>query len=116
MKLTFPDYEDVRSGVKYLECTRCSGRVSIRFDGNVEVILQDGISGGWMSKAMKENRLRAVRREVIGKRERDHVFTPHLVPNVNGELTGTWKEAKGYAGSKGLNTSSYDRLMRKEGK
>lgn len=37
-----------------------------------------------------------------------------LTPNVDGERTGTWAEAKKLARSKGKDTSTYDPMVRKE--
>lgn len=37
-----------------------------------------------------------------------------LAPNVDGERTGTWAEAKKLARSKGKDTSTYDSMVRKE--
>ena len=37
-----------------------------------------------------------------------------LTPNVAGEQVESWREAQSVAASKGLNTSSYDTLVRRE--
>lgn len=37
-----------------------------------------------------------------------------LAPNVEGERTDTWSEAKGLAASKGKDVASYDAMIRKE--
>jgi predicted nucleic acid-binding Zn ribbon protein len=95
IRLSFVDYESVKMGVKSLECSACQGKVIIQFNpGDVSFVLKDGESGGFVSKAMKENKYRARHREVMAKRERDHVFKTKLIPNYNGMETGTWKEAR----------------------
>lgn len=127
VRLSFSDYEAVRQGTKSLECSACHGGVSLKFDpGDVKFILKDGESGGWISKAMRENKYRANRQGVMERRQRDHAPNPKLVPNFAGEQTGTWAEAKRAAYDKAYtetqNTtaateaaSTYDSLVRKEG-
>lgn len=95
IRLSFEQYEQVRSGVKVLECTSCQGKVALMFDpGNVTFVLKDGESGGWTSKAQKENQYRAKRQRVMEKRQRDHAPKTKLVPNFAGGLTSSWKEAQ----------------------
>lgn len=74
---------------------------------------------GWESKngriaaqmAMKNRRLdhaqQAWKHDAPGVR---------LAPNVDGEQTDTWADAKKLAASKGKNASSYDAMARKEAK
>jgi hypothetical protein len=99
MRLSFSDYDDVRNGEKNLLCNSCEGgKCQIVFDpSSVQFVLKDGESGGWASKAMKENSYRARHREHMARRERDHVFKPKLQPNFRGVETGTWKDAKEFA-------------------
>jgi len=94
-RLSFATYDEVLAGIQVLPCPKCAQDMTIGFDpGNVTFVLKDGPSGGWASKGLKENRYRAARREVMGKRQKDHVFTSHLQPNYKGEETGTWREAQ----------------------
>lgn len=127
IRLSFSDYDAVKLGVKTLECTSCQGRVVLDFaPGEVSFILRDGVSGGWASKANRENQYRARHRQVMAKRERDHVAPHPLVPNFAGDLTGTWKEAQSTAYSTAYEetrdsaaakaaSSTYDALVKQEG-
>lgn len=100
LRLSFTDYDAIKSGVSNLVCNTCSGPCALLFDpSSVQFILKDGESGGWQSKAIKENAFRARRREVMAQRERDHVFKPRLQPNYEGLETGTWKDAQEVARS-----------------
>lgn len=118
IRLSFVDYESVKLGVKSLECGECHGTVRIEFNpGEVTFVLKDGEHGGWHSKAIKENKYRAHRREVMTKRERDHVFKTKLVPNFGGVETGTWRDAREEARKEGgsVAAASYDHLVKEHG-
>ena len=115
IRLTFAEYEDVCKGFKELECVDCQGKVSLQFNpGAVSFVLKDGESGGWASKALKENKYRAIRRRVMARREKDHVFKSRLIPNYMGQETGTWKDAQEEARKDGGNiaASTYDPLVK----
>lgn len=95
IRLSFDQYDQVKSGAKMLECTACKGKVSLVFDpGDVTFILKDGESGGWTSKAQKENKYRAKHQRVMEKRQRDHAPRTKLVPNFAGGLAPSWKDAQ----------------------
>lgn len=94
-RLTFSDYDAVRAGTVQMPCQACQAALQLVFNpGAVSFIMKDGESGGWTSKALRENKYRMARREVMAKRERDHVFKNKLQPNYRGEETGTWREAQ----------------------
>jgi hypothetical protein len=117
IRLSFVNYESVKLGVKTLECSECHGKVALVFNpGDVTFVLKDGESGGWQSKAIKENKYRVRRREVMAQRERDHVFKTKLIPNHGGVETGTWKEAREEARREGgtASAATYDSLVTKE--
>ena len=98
LKLSFMDYDSVKLGTKLLECAVCQGSVGLVFDpGDVKFVLKDGESGGWASKANKENQYRAKRHAVMGKRQADHAPKTKLRPNFAGQETGTWKDARSEA-------------------
>jgi len=100
LRLSFSTYDDIQKGSKQLVCTQCEGACKILFDpSTVQFIMRDGESGGWQSKCIKENAYRARRREIMARRERDHVFKPQLQANYQGIETGTWKEAQEFARS-----------------
>jgi hypothetical protein len=112
VRLSFSEYDLVKGG-QTLACphTGCEGKASIVFNpGEVAFVLKDGESGGWVSKAGKENAYRATRRKVMAQRERDHVFKSRLQPNFGGELTGTWQEARDAAYE-----NTYDRIKQEHG-
>ena len=93
--MTFVEYDGVMSGTITIQCPKCRTNLEIGFSpGSVSFVLRDGPSGGWASKAIKENRYRASRHRIIGQRQKDHVFTPTLQPNYMGEETGTWRNAQ----------------------
>ena len=82
IRLSFTDYDAVKLGVKLLECSTCQGKVSLDFDpGEVSFVLKDGESGGWASKANKENAYRAKRYAYMGKRQDAHAPKTRLLPN-----------------------------------
>lgn len=118
VRLSFAEYDEVRAGKRSLSCS-CGSPSHIEFSpGSVGFVLKDGESGGWMSKATKENGYRAKRAATMAKRENDHVFKPKLVPNYQGEETGTWKEAQEVARSKApggdISAATYEPLVTRE--
>jgi hypothetical protein len=92
-KLSFQQYDEVTSGAVTLNC-HCGGQRALVFEPSVSFVLKDGESGGWVSKATKENRYRAQRRQLMGRRERDHAAPKKLVPNHNGQVVSSWAEAR----------------------
>jgi predicted nucleic acid-binding Zn ribbon protein len=69
LRLSYADYDAVKSGASTLVCNSCAGSCAILFDpSSVQFVLKDGESGGWQSKAIKENRYRANHREVMARR------------------------------------------------
>jgi len=110
IRLSFSEYDEVKAGTRPLAC-ECGGVVTLEFNpGEVAFVLKDGESGGWASKAGKENKFRSARRRVMERREKDHVFKTRLVPNHGGQLTETWKDAKDVAYE-----STYDRIKQEHG-
>lgn len=93
-RLSFAEYDQVKAGERVLPCD-CGQNADLVFNpGAVSFVLKDGESGGWTSKAGKENAYRKKRAVEMAQREKDHVFKSRLCPNFNGEETGTWKEAQ----------------------
>lgn len=96
-RLTFAEYDEVKAGKAAIDCgdESCEGQVEIVFNpGDVAFVLKDGESGGWVSKAGKENAYREKHNKVVSRRQRDHAPRTQLQPNYNGQLTGSWKGAK----------------------
>jgi hypothetical protein len=113
VRLSFAEYDGVKAGTKTLTCphAECEGTATIEFNpGEVAFVLKDGESGGWVSKAGKENKFRSARRREMERRERDHVFKSRLQPNYGGQLTDSWKEAKEAAYE-----ATYDKIKQEHG-
>jgi hypothetical protein len=114
--MSFLDYESVKLGVKTLECSACQGKVGLVFNpGEVAFVMKDGESGGWTSKAGKENSYRARRNKILDQKTKDHVFKTKLIPNYGGQQTDGWREAQESARKDGKDTATYDPLIRREG-
>lgn len=110
-RLSFRDYDSVVDGSVVLDCA-CGGRFELVFDPSaVSFVLKDGESGGWVSKAVRENKYRVRRRAEMGRREREHVKPNRLVPNYQGEVAETWADAKDRAYQ-----STYQRISREHGR
>lgn len=99
-RLSFAEYDQVKSG--QLQVTDSEGApLELVFDpSGATFVLKDGPSGGWASKALKENKYRRGRSQVMARREQDHVFKNRLVPNFEGQEAPSWKEAQEEARSK----------------
>lgn len=111
IKLTFADYDSISSGNKSLICASCHGSLLLKFNpGKVDFILSDGPSGGWISKSSRENAYRVNRRQVMTKREQDHVQPKRLVPNFQGQITSNWVEARDLA-----HQSTYEKVKSAQG-
>jgi hypothetical protein len=120
-KLSFAEYDLMSSGEFSLACSCNEGFLSIEFNpGDVKFTLKDGPSGGWASKALKENKYRARRGEIMAQREKDHVFKSKLVPNYQGQEANSWKDVQDHVrsekkGAEGeLAASTYESLVKKE--
>ena len=109
-KLSFHQYDEVRTGGVALVCS-CGANPELVFDPSaVSFVLKDGEAGGWISKAAKENKYRAARRQTMSQRQRDHVRPNRLVPNYNGQVAQSWEEAKDAA-----YRSTYERVSKEHG-
>lgn len=109
-KLSFQQYDALKSGTEKLAC-ECGGQATLVFDPSaVSFVLKDGESGGWVSKAGKENAYRAKRRNVMAQKERDHVRPTRLQPNFQGKPAASWSDAKDAAYQ-----STYDKVKREHG-
>ena len=116
-RLSFTEYDQAKQGLVALPCPKCTCQMVLGFSpGTIGLVLKDGPSGGWASKAIRENNYRKTRRVEMTRRERDHVFKSKLVPNYKGEETGTWKEAREAARSEmgGAVAETYNPLVSRE--
>jgi hypothetical protein len=110
-RLTFAEYDEAKDGKRDVTCPHCGGWASIVFDpGNVTFVLKDGASGGFATKAGKENAFRRKHNAVMDRRQRDHAPRTTLQPNFGGGLTGNWKTAKDAAYE-----ATYDKVKQDHG-
>ena len=115
-RLKFDEYEAVRSGEQKVT-SEDGTELELVFDpGDVGFVLKDGVSGGWATKAGRENKYRRERSSQMAQREKDHVFKSKLVPNYNGQEAGSWREVQEHVRStKGTASArTYDPLVTKE--
>ena len=115
-RLSFAEYDSIKSGEMKLVDGDDNELLLIFNPGDVKFILKDGESGGWASKALKENKFRQEHRQVMARRERDHAPKTRLVPNFGGKLAHTWADVRDHVmTTKGAaSASTYDRLVKKE--
>ncbi len=115
-RLTFAEYDSIKSGSMKLVDEADNELVPVFSPGDVQFILKDGESGGWASKAMKENHYRREHRQVMARREKDHAPKTRLIPNFGGKLAHTWADVRDHVQTtKGsAAASTYDRLVAKE--
>lgn len=114
-RLRFAEYELIRSGDFRME--EAGEPLELVFNpAGASFVLKDGPSGGWMSKANRENGYRSARGVEMARREKEHVFKSRLVPNYKGQEAESWREAREEARKEsGLAAAStYDRHVRKE--
>lgn len=69
---------------------------------------------GWPGKNIRIQGQMTQKNRRLDAKSRDLPVGQRLVPNVDGEETESWAEAKKLAASKGKETSSYDRQVRQE--
>ena len=99
-KLTFQEYDQIKAGT--LKVTDEEGvPLELVFSpGAATFVLKDGPSGGWASKALKENRYRQGHTQNMRQREKDHVFKTKLIPNLNGSEAHSWADVQDEVRSK----------------
>jgi hypothetical protein len=115
-RLSIADYESVKAGEKTL-LDENDNALELIFDpGSIGFVLKDGISGGWMSKAYKENAYRRHRYVEMGQKQKDHAFKTRLVPNYKGEIADRWSDVRDHVRStKGaVAAATYDNYVNKE--
>ena len=117
-RLSFTEYDAVKAGTSQMVDDTGSVLELVFNPGNVGFVLKDGVSGGWASKANKENKFRRERSSQMARREKDHVFKSRLVPNYQGQEAQNWAEVRDHVRStKGVAAAStYDPLVSKERK
>jgi len=120
-KLTFSQYDSVKAGDEIIPCTNCDqgGMLELVFaPGNVGFVLRDGVHGGWISKANRENKYRGKRKIDMARREKDHVFKNKLIPNLGGDEAHSWKDVQDEVRSKKgeAAAATYDPLVAREEK
>ncbi len=115
-RLTFAEYDSLVAGEVKLVDENDQELKLIFNPGDVKFVLKDGESGGWASKAIKENKYRQERRQTMTRRERDHAPKTRLIPNFGGQEAHSWADVRDHVRSvKGVaSASTYDRLVRAE--
>lgn len=115
-RMSFTEYDSVKSGESSLVDDTGQPLEIVFNPGQVGFVLKDGVSGGWMSKANKENKFRRERGGVMAKKEKDHVFKSRLVPNYQGQEAHNWADVQDHVRStKGVEAAStYAPLVAKE--
>lgn len=116
-KLSFEEYELVQSGAFQVTDEGGQALTLVFNPSGVGFVMKDGPSGGWMSKANKENGYRSDRSASMARREKDHVFKTRLIPNYRGEEASSWKEVRDEARrqSGAVAASTYDHHVSEEG-
>jgi hypothetical protein len=115
-RLSFSDFDAIKAGEKSIVDDAGEVCELVFAPGDVGFVLKDGVSGGWASKAGKENTYRRARRAEMTRRERDHAPKTRLIPNYQGQEAQSWGEVRDHVrGEKGaLSASTYDSLVTKE--
>jgi hypothetical protein len=93
-RLSFAVFQKVRVGELSLTDTDGEPLELLFRPGTTQLVMKDGLSGGWASKTGKERTYRARRRKEMERRQRDHVHTPGLIPNYNGAEAPSWRDAQ----------------------
>lgn len=117
-RLSFAEYDAVKAGTSLVTDDQGETLEIVFNPGNVGFVLKDGVSGGWASKANKENKYRRERGASMAKREKDHVFKSRLVPNYQGQEAQSWAEVQDHVRSTNGSAaaSTYEPLVSKERK
>lgn len=96
-------------------CPECGAEQTIkRVSQNLSVIFA---GDDWSTK---NNRIRgqmAKKNQRLDEKQKERKMdapVAQLVPNVNGERFDSWSDAQKFAGSKGLNTTSYNSVLKKD--
>lgn len=115
-RLSFDAFRAIQAGEQMLVDDDDNELELVFNPGEVGFVLKDGESGGWTSKAMKENKYRKERRQVMTQRERDHVFKSKLVPNHQGKEAHNWADVRDHVRTtEGVAAAkTYDRLVTQE--
>jgi hypothetical protein len=117
-RMSISDYASIKSGEKIL-LDEDDSPLELVFDpGNVNFVLQDGESGGWMSKAHKENAYRKKHYAEMGRRQKEHAPRTRLVPNYEGKLADKWSDVQDHVHQEkgAAAAATYDHLVAKEGR
>lgn len=96
-RLSFDTYEAIKAGTQRLVDDQGVELELVFNPGSVGFVLKDGVSGGWASKALKENKYRAERSQTMARRERDHAPKTRLIPNFEGQEAHSWADVRDHA-------------------
>lgn len=94
-------------------CVRCGGKTQ-----KIVSRVNFNLSGdNWPSKALRIKEQGLKRREAVSKKMEEKVRyepMPSLVPNVDGQIAGSWEDASKLAKSRGKDHSTYQGLIESE--
>jgi len=100
------------SAQKEFPCPECGSVDTYRGVSETSFIL---VGDGWPGKDIKCKDQMTARNNRAGRKMKEHVAPAQkMVPNVNGEQTSSWSDAKKLAKSQGKDTTSYDPMVQKE--
>jgi hypothetical protein len=115
-KLSFEEYDLIQSGAFQVVDDEGKPLELVFNPAGMAFVLKDGPSGGWVSKAQKENGYRATRGSVMARRQQDHVFKTRLIPNYQGQEADSWRDVREEARQRSgqLAASTYDQHVHEE--
>ena len=92
------------------DCPKC-GKVGTKVVATPSFMLK---GDNWPGKSIALRTQMAAKNARIVKRQKDRGPVAKLLPNVGGERTDSWAEAKKLAESRGADTAAFDPLVAKE--
>lgn len=104
----------VKDRIQPRKCPECSSTNTEKIISLCSFILK---GDDWPGKNLRVRSQMSSKNQRLDEKKKEMKgdgMVPKLVPNVNGERTDSWEEAKKLAASKGKDTTSYDPYVKKE--
>lgn len=95
-------------------CGECHSDKTVKIITTCNFVLK---GDGWPGKAMRVNAQMTEKHKILDRKQdimKRESPGMRLAPNVNGEITDSWKDAQKLAASQGKDTQSYEPLVQKE--